>query len=63
MSALSSGIGPYCMAIVVNEAASIGVHTLLYEWAAVESSKETSDVATWLFHLQRFVWTVQATLT
>jgi len=26
---LSSGIGPYCMAIVVNEAASIGVHTFI----------------------------------
>jgi uridine phosphorylase len=29
VSALSSGIGPSCMAIVVNEAASIGVHTFI----------------------------------
>ncbi len=29
ISALSSGIGPACMAIVVNEAARIGVHTFI----------------------------------
>jgi len=29
LSALSSGIGPACMAIVVNEAAAIGVHTFI----------------------------------
>lgn len=29
VSALSSGIGPACMAIVVNEAASIGVQTFI----------------------------------
>ncbi|MGQ9507448.1 MAG: nucleoside phosphorylase [Candidatus Bathycorpusculaceae bacterium] len=29
ISALSSGIGPACMAIVVNEASSVGVHTFI----------------------------------
>ena len=29
ISALSSGIGPACMAIVVNEASRIGVHTFV----------------------------------
>jgi len=29
ISALSSGIGPACMAIVVNEASAIGVHTFI----------------------------------
>ena len=29
ISALSSGIGPACMAIVVNEASRIGVHTFI----------------------------------
>ncbi|MEM1540194.1 MAG: uridine phosphorylase, partial [Candidatus Bathyarchaeia archaeon] len=29
LSALSSGIGPACMSIVVNEASAIGVHTFI----------------------------------
>ena len=29
ISALSSGIGPACMAIVVNEASRVGVHTFI----------------------------------
>jgi uridine phosphorylase len=45
VSALSSGIGPSCMAIVVNEAASIGVHTFI-QVGAVEPSKRTFNVAT-----------------
>ena len=40
ISALSSGIGPACMAIVVNEASRIGVKNLS-EWGALAPCNQT----------------------
>lgn len=46
VSALSSGIGPACMAIVVNEASSIGVHTFIRvgSTGAIQKGIECGDV-------------------
>ena len=46
ISALSSGIGPACMAIVVNEAAQIGVHTFIRvgSTGAIQSEIKCGDV-------------------
>lgn len=46
VSALSSGIGPACMAIAVNEASSIGVHTFIRvgSTGAIQSGINCGDV-------------------
>jgi uridine phosphorylase len=46
VSALSSGIGPACMAIVVNEASRIGVHTLIRvgSTGAIQKNVNCGDV-------------------
>lgn len=46
ISALSSGIGPACMAIVVNEASRIGVHTFIRVGSsgAIQKSIDCGDV-------------------
>ncbi|MEM4733947.1 MAG: nucleoside phosphorylase [Candidatus Bathyarchaeia archaeon] len=46
ISALSSGIGPACMAIVVNEASQVGVHTLIRVGSsgAIQENVKCGDV-------------------
>ena len=46
VSALSSGIGPACMSIAVNEAASVGVHTFIRvgSTAAIQENIECGDL-------------------
>ncbi|MGQ9538226.1 MAG: nucleoside phosphorylase [Candidatus Bathycorpusculaceae bacterium] len=46
ISALSSGIGPACMAIVVNEASAIGVHTFIRvgSTGAIQKSIKCGDL-------------------
>jgi len=46
LSALSSGIGPACMAIVVNEASRVGVHTFIRvgSTGAIQENVECGDV-------------------
>jgi len=46
VSALSSGIGPACMAIVVNEASRIGVHTFIRigSTGAIQKNVDCGDV-------------------
>ncbi|MGB9713446.1 MAG: nucleoside phosphorylase [Candidatus Bathyarchaeales archaeon] len=46
ISALSSGIGPACMAIVVNEAARVGVHTFIRVGSsgAIQEGIECGDI-------------------
>jgi uridine phosphorylase len=46
ISALSSGIGPACMAIVVNEAARVGVHTFIRvgSTGAIKEDVECGDI-------------------
>lgn len=46
ISAISSGIGPACMAIVVNEASAIGVHTFIRvgSCGAIQKSVKCGDI-------------------
>jgi uridine phosphorylase len=63
ISALSSGIGPACMAIVVNEASAIDVHTFIRVGSsgAIQKDVKCGDIV--YFHQPQCALTAQATAT